>query len=199
MNFIDLIARYSQQIYAHGAFPELQKAFLDSLSPGQLYSKLAAVEILGNYIEHQNLKLEYALFVGQWHGLLPFMMHQKKLISSGIGIELSETWSEISRQINKDWNWKSIHGDINDPKVWKEQRPNLVVNTSSEHMSFEWLDHVIPGTLILLQSTDYQISEHCNTVNSLDELIQRSNLSKVIKTNEKNFQVYKRFTILGKK
>lgn len=195
MDFISLVTKYSTQIYAHGANPQLQKAFLDSLSPGQIYSKLKAIEVL----EQHKLKFDRALFIGQWHGLLPHMMHESGLINSAVGIELSETWSSISHHVNKGWNWTSTQGNINDPEVWRDQRPELVVNTSSEHMSFEWMQFVPDDTVVLLQSSNYQILEHCNTVNSLNELIEKSKLSKVIESKEQDFEVYKRFTVLGKK
>ncbi len=195
MDFIQLIAKYSTQIYAHGAKPELQKAFLDSLSPGQVYSKLEIIKLF----QRQNLKFDHVLFIGQWHGLLPNMMYQSGLINSGVGIELSKTWSSISHHVNNEWDWLSIQGNINDPEIWRDQKPELVVNTSSEHMSFDWLQYVPTGTFVVLQSTDYQIPEHCNSVSSLDELIERAHLTEVIATTKQEFDIYRRFTLLGKK
>lgn len=195
MDFIQLVTKYATQIFAHGAKPDLQKAFLDSLSPGQVYSKLGALEI----IKDINLKFNHALFIGQWHGLLPNMMFQSDLIQSAVGIEISETWSSISHHINKDWNWTSIAGNIHDPDIWQNQMPDLIVNTSSEHMSFDWMQFVRPGTYVLLQSTNYNIPEHCNIVHSLDEFIERTKMSELIATKEQGFKVYNRYTIFGKK
>ena len=193
MDFIDLVTKYSTQIYAHGAKPELQKAFLDSLSPGQIFSKLGVLDVFSK----QNSKFDRALFVGQWHGLLPHMMFQKGLIQAAVGVELSETWSSISYHINKQWDWKSIQGNINDAQVWSNLSPELVVNTSSEHMTFDWLQFVPAGTHVLLQSTNFQIPEHCYAVASIDELIEKSKLSQILETVEQDFKIYKRFTVLG--
>lgn len=195
MDFIKIITKYAKQIYAQGAGPDLQRAFLDSLTEGQLYSKLAVVEML----KKTDLKFQSALFVGQWHGLLPLMLHQSGLVESGIGIEISPVWTDISREINSEWNWKSIQGNISEQNVWKNYAPDLVVNTSSEHMTNDWMDYVSEGTFMILQSTDYQISEHCNTVESLDQLIERAKLTEVIGRQEQDFKIYRRFTIFGKK
>ena len=53
--------------------------------------------------------------------------------------------------------------------------------------------------LVLLQSTNYNIPEHCNIVHSLDEFIERTKMSELIATKEQGFKVYNRYTIFGKK
>lgn len=195
MDFTHLVTKYSAQIYAHGASPELQKAFLDSLSPGQVFSKISIIEIF----KKLNCKYNRALFVGQWHGMLPHMFFQEGLIKTGFGIELSERWSSISYNINSDWDWTSIQGDVNTATVWNGIQPDLVVNTSSEHMSFDWLEFVSPGTTVLLQSTNFEIPEHTHRVFSLNELIKKANFSSNIVSTENDYGIYKRFTLLGKK
>ena len=193
--FTDAICRFSDGIYAHGASAELQKAFLDSFSRGQMDSKKMVLKILADHGQ----QFKTAVFVGQWNGLLPYLLHVEKYVESAIGIERSELWSMISKRVNRDWDWKSVTGDACDSISWEGKNPEIVVNTAAEHMSDHWLQFVKANTFILVQSTNYQIEEHVNRVESLDELTARLKLNRVIKTAEQEFKMYKRFTVFGQK
>lgn len=189
----EAICRFSNEIYAHGATPILQKAFLDSLSTGQIFSKFKVLEILTDY----SLRFESAIFIGQWNGLLPYLLHLENIFQKAEGIEISDLWALISSRVNCDWHWQSIVGDACEKRVWLNKKTDLVINTATEHMSYKWLDCVEKDTHVLIQSTDYEIDEHVNRVATLDDLIKSTHLSKIIITAEQNFGWYKRFTIFG--
>ena len=198
--YLDGLMRFSDQIYAHKRSEELLNAFLDSNSRGQIQSKMLALDAL----EKNNIKVNNALFIGQWHGLLPFFCFRQGIINSAVGIEISQIWSQISQKINSDWDWTSHCADATKPEIWQRLASqglkfDLVINTSSEHMSFEWLDFLPPGQLVLIQSSNYDIEQHSHKVKSIEELLEKTTLSQVVFQNVLSFKNYNRFSLLGKK
>jgi microcystin degradation protein MlrC len=83
-----------------------------------------------------------------------------------------------------------------------EYRADIVINTSCEHITQEqyvqWLSHIPNTTTIVVQSNNYfDCSEHINCSNSLEEFVDKSNLTveyKGVYLTEK----YSRYMIIGK-
>ena len=167
------------------------KAIRDSLSTGQIQSKLKLIEICHS----AKLKSENALFIGHWHGLLPLILYSEGFLNKGIGIEKSKTWSDFSNSLNKRWNWKSINLDIMDYTI--DTSIDFVVNTSCEHMSDEWVNLVPAGCRILAQSTNYKHFEHVNTKSSLSDFTNTWPQISILHADVLDCQIYKRFTIFG--
>lgn len=103
--------------------------------------------------------------------LLPLIMYSEGILKQGIGIELSPMWSEFSNELNKYWNFKSICQDIKDYSYPADI--DLVVNTSCEHMSDNWLNAVPKGSAVVLQSTNFEHFEHINRKNPSTTLKNR--------------------------
>ena len=79
---------------------------------------------------------------------------------------------------------------------------DLVINTSSEHM----LDLPIlikdkqykKECVFALQSNNmFHHSDHINCVNSVEELIQKSGLSKILYSGTLNLDEYERYMVIG--
>lgn len=219
----------------------------DSLSEGQLQSKLHLLDCLRKFCNEgdstsdfsssiktisSNLpiarkhadtlnkngsltrKFKKAAFIGHWHGLLPLLFFEFGIIESAIGVELSTDWSSWSHRLNGHWNWKST---VADAAQFDFTDCDLIVNTSCEHMSYDWLSQVPAGCVLALQSTDYQIPEHANCVESVDEFKenilrhisnpQQNNLKSdrssiysspitFLSEFEQKYEIYKRFTLI---
>jgi hypothetical protein len=139
------------------------------LTYSQLHSKIGALKhlsALSNY---------HSIFMGQWHGMLPHMLHEHGIINSAIGIELDHFWANFSEKLNYDWDFKSIIADVTRCNAWEENVTSniLIVNTSSEHMNYDWLNFKKSDSgYVYLQSTDFEIDTHINTVTSTDPLVQ---------------------------
>lgn len=200
----------------------------DSLSEGQLQSKLHLLDGVRRFCLESNTsdfsprassqstpsekkafplpkKFKKAAFIGHWHGLLPLMFYEFGLIESGIGVELSSEWSQWSKKLNDHWNWQSF---VSDAASFDYTDCDLIVNTSCEHMSYDWLAKIpTAGCMLVLQSTDYDIPEHINRVESVDQL--ESHLLnffahraadpkfEILFRSTRPYEIYKRFTLIG--
>ena len=169
--------------------PELALALRDSLSRGQLMSKLSAVKLVQPFVEKAD-----AFFIGHWHGMLPMLFYEHGIITSATGIELDPFWVDFSNKLNHYWDWKSSLGNAD---IFTLPSAGVIVNTSCEHMSDAWLDAVAPGTLVCAQSTDYQHPTHINTVNSLGEFIEKWSNFSILDCDSSKYDVYSRFTLIA--
>lgn len=195
--YAEVVARMAETLYFEDAEKDHFFAFRDACSRGQSLSKIALAEILSN----RNLHFKKGLFLGHWHGLLPLLLNKMGLVDQGVGIELSKYWSRFSGNINRDWKWHSFEKDATllEDGFFQTENFDLVVNTSSEHMNFNWLTYIPKGTTVLAQANNYDIPEHSHRQGSVEEFIENLNLSQTEYFGEQEFGIYKRFTVLGKK
>jgi hypothetical protein len=123
------------------------------------------------------------------------MMKNEGFVDEAIGVEKSKLWSDFSNCLNRDWNWKSYHQDIQ--HFIYPTETDLVVNTSCEHMTDEWISSVPKGCLVLLQSTNYEHHEHMNRKESLSDFKKSLNCIEIQFEDVVDCKVYLRFTIFG--
>ena len=91
----------------------------------------------------------------------------------------------------------SVIGDAN---AYDYKDYDLVINTSSEHMTEDWFKKIKKGTTVALQSNDFHdIVEHINTVNNLKELEEKYPMSKILFSGVKDCDRYNRFMLIGTK
>lgn len=189
---IKCITRYIGNYYQYELTNILSEAMRDSLSRGQLMSKLSAVQLVSPYAS----KVTNSFFIGHWHGLLPMLFYEYGVIVAGRGIEIDPFWVTFSNQLNHYWDWNSETGDA-DKFIIPDT--DLVINTSCEHMSNEWLGHVKSGTLVCAQSTDYSHPTHINRVDSLEQFMDFWNGYTILDSSSKRYDVYSRFTVIARK
>lgn len=77
---------------------------------------------------------------------------------------------------------------------------DLIVNTSCEHMSYDMKDITIDrNPIYAFQSNDYfQIKEHINCKNTLEDFVASTNLSNIKYSGTKSFNKFNRFMVIGK-
>ena len=139
---------------------------------------------------------------------------------------ISEAFNDEQR--NNNWQFKSVGCDVNDI-YWKYRRkgadvkpgeeyfiagttntkneyieveitPDLIINTSCEHMSDQWFENIPKGRKICLQTNDYFSNEqHINCCQDLNDAIAKYPMSKTIYTGELETAEYNRFMIIGEK
>ncbi len=183
--YVDLFYRF--KIDQELAFTTLR----DSLSSGQVTSKVKIIEVCREF----KIQTKNAVFVGHWHGLLPLMMKNEDIVLQAIGIEKSKLWSVFSNKLNRKWNWKSYHRDIQDFIFPLET--DLVVNTSCEHMSDDWIKALPQGCRVVLQSTNYEHPEHINRKETLSDFTKSLNEIEIQFEDTLDCGVYLRFTVFG--
>lgn len=154
--------------------------------------------------------------LGGWYAVLAAMLlHDPRLvINKVVSIDMDSECKPISEALNRthvnSGKFESVTADIlsldytqllRGPDASKDH-PDLVINTSCEHLSqFDtWFANIPPQTLLALQSNDYfSCDEHVNCVEDLDALKQQAPLSKLIYQGQMKVKKYTRFMLIGKK
>jgi len=82
------------------------------------------------------------------------------------------------------------------------EKYNVVACTSCEHLTQSDFDKVFnnikKGTLVILQSNNYfQIKEHVNCFNTLNEFVDSTNFDKILYKGQIELPKYTRFMIIG--
>lgn len=195
--FADGISKFAELLYGENCSQELLLSFRDALSSAQLRSKLLVLELA----QKLDLPSDKCLFIGHWHGLLPYLFLKTHLCRVAIGVEQSQLWKDVSEHICMGLSWNSLLGDGTrlSSEFYREQSFDCLVNTSCEHMSFDWIIPVPQGTWVVAQANNYKIPEHTHIQQSLNDFKQNLSLSEIAAEIETDFGIYKRFTLVGRK
>jgi len=154
---------------------EIMKVYnfnLDSLSKGQLYSKIWLIKKLTEV----NKNLGSVFILGGWYGILA-----KLIIDSGLQIsevksfDIDVECKPIALNIVLSPKFDAITKDINELNF----DCDTIINTSCEHMDSSWFFKIPQGILVVLQTTNFEIPDHTSIVLDLVD--------------------YKRFMIIGSK
>jgi hypothetical protein len=189
---VNCITRYVSNYYRYELTEDLATALRDSLSRGQLMSKISLIQLASNHISID----DEAFFIGHWHGLLPLLFHDYGLIKSATGIEKDSFWVTFSNQLNSHWKWNSIFANAD---IFEFPKYKTIINTSCEHMSDNWIKFVPKDALVCVQSTDFIHTDHCNTVKSLDEFLEKWKDFSILETASEKYDVYSRFSVIARK
>ena len=193
----------------------------DALSWGQLKSKRWLI----NELEKQNLDLGIVFVCAGWYATLAAMLFNSNCsITSIRSFDIDESCAIIAETINKhntidNWKFKALTQDILDINYtehswtfWSKKNnresypitdiPNTIINTSCEHIEnfTDWFNLIPAGKLVALQSNNYfEIDDHVNCANSLDEFKIQASLSNIIYEGELELEKYTRYMLIGYK
>lgn len=176
-----------------GAVKEVPECnYIDAHSNYQVESKIWLIERLINL----NKKFNNAIFIGGWLGISAFWSVKKQIMHKVTNLDMDEQAIKFSDKLNGYNNtYKGIVGDANTHNF---DDYDLVINTSSEHMTEDWFKKLKKGTTVALQSNDFHdILEHINTVKNLKELEEKYPMSKVLFSGVKDCDRYNRFMLIG--
>ena len=84
--------------------------------------------------------------------------------------------------------------------VQMRDNPDTFINTSCEHIEnfTDWFNLIPTGKLVALQSNNYfEIDDHVNCINNLDEFKQQAPLSNIIYEGELELEKYTRYMLIG--
>lgn len=91
---------------------------------------------------------------------------------------------------------KNVQGRM----VREDFNPDLIVNTSCEHMDEKWFYDIPDGRTVVLQTNDYFSNEqHVNCVHDIKEALEKYKFSEVWYSGTLDTGLYNRFMIIGKK
>jgi len=173
-------------------------------SPSQEESKRWLLECVNEFTRDRKHKVLDIAILGSWYGYLAYLirdMLENKMITEIRCYDIDSIAKNIGRVLFYDTVFKFETKDISTMN-FREYRYNMVINTSSEHMSddtlHKWLFTSRKNTICVLQSTDKPARDHINLVNSEKELDEKfKDYFSDYKTYSYNFGSYSRFMIIG--
>jgi hypothetical protein len=171
---------------------------MDAFWSGQLKSKEWLIENLRKNVN----KVVSVDIHGGWNGVLASMLFQSNIYITNIrSVDIDPSCEPIATMMNKKeemaGRFRAVTADMCDIR----SDADVVINTSCEHVTQDqydlWLSGIPHDSLLVLQSNNYDISEHIRTAKSLDEFKQQSHIN-VLWSGELELPLYKRFMIIGR-
>lgn len=188
------------------------RAHSDAWSQVQILSKLWAVEEIEK--RPAILKKNPVIWIlGGWYGLLPFLMFSRNHIQPSMvySFDRDEEANQVAQLVNKTWSFNPLRfytltedcEMMNYERV-DVKRPDIIINTSTEHFSDSWMNNIPKDVIVVAQNTDMKHSDHINCANSVDSFADRFDSSfEIIFKGEKKFSYpgleFSRFMIIGRK
>ncbi len=186
----------------------------DCLSNGQIDSKLFVI----NELEKLDINLGLTFIYGGWYGTLANLILESNIKCGSIrSFDLDPACHEIAETLNRPfvldgWKFKATTTDIFDitypfkyetfrrdgSGVFLEELPNTIINTSCEHMSSDWFYRIPGGTLVVLQTNDFEeIEEHINCVINIEDMKSKYPLNKTLYEGKLRLNGYTRYMLIG--
>ena len=171
---------------------------MDAFWSGQLKSKEWLIT---------NLRSNVNKFVsidihGGWVGVLASMLFQSDIPVTTIrSIDIDPTCESIAINMNKIEEMVGKFRAVTADMCEIRSDADVIINTSCEHISQDqydlWLSGMPYNSLLVLQSNNYNISEHVRTAKDLDEFKQQCGVT-VLWAGELVLPLYTRWMIIGK-
>lgn len=194
-------------------FPRMNK---DAWSHGQITSKLWLCDHLeyltmGLYRGPTRALTHNIWIYGGWYGMTAFLLltRGKMGINSIRSFDIEPQCEKIADIVNNnwvvdEWKFKAFTEDVNDNLLERYPTPNVIINTSCEHMmKNKWFEQIPSGMIVALQSTDqeHDDDEEHDLTHSLAEMVERYPLSATWFKGEKEFEYpdkkFKRYMLIG--
>lgn len=196
---------------------------VDVMSRSQVKSKIWLIE------ELEKISSSYGnvLIMAGWFGQLNALFDQRLDYDKIRIAELDKNACEVSDQIFNlhrlsNYKVKSVCADINnltlhkngyewDVENFKEGSkysekflPDLIINTSAEHMTEEWYNQIRfkeldNNPIVAVQSNNlFDIPEHINCVHSVDHMKKKFPMKEILFEGELQLKGYKRVMLIGR-
>lgn len=183
-----------------------------AFTAGQIASKAWLLKELYPIMTHP---IATGIIIGSWTGSLVPFLHNKFIIDRIYGIDIDPDSVKLSEEFNQkyvqdNWKYKGVILDINNQYTnWLQfetggeliqVKPDLVINTSCEHMNNDWFTSADSDQLIVMQTNNYHDwHEHINTVNNIEEMQEQYKMSKTLYAGSLTLPIYTRYMQIGYK
>ena len=184
-----------------------------AFSKGQLASKSWLLDKLRFHLDADE---EYIVAIlGCWIGTLVEPLHRYFNLERIYGIDSDADAIEKTEKLNRDhvqdsWKYKGVVHDVDlldcgEMSFTTEGeliniKPNVLVNTSCEHMSTLWYDSVDKDQLIVMQTNNSEeFDGHINPCYTAEEMQKKYPLSKTLYIGELITPAYTRYMQIGYK
>lgn len=196
-------------------------ALCDAYSRGQVQSKIW----LSNELNKINLKNPNVLILAGWFGQLvnyfKFDYNKIRIVDMDRNAcKFSDSIFNLDRLAN--FKVKAVNSDLNDiviqrngyilkiedfksEKIYEEKfLPELIINTSAEHMTEDWyfeikFKELESDPIVAIQSNNlFDVPDHINCVHSIDHMKKKFPMSEILYQGELQLKGYKRFMVIGR-
>jgi hypothetical protein len=196
----------------------------EHFSRGQILSKLWLVDKLTPVIDKrrdQGYPIDTIVQYGGWYATIAWFILKDPLLKQYYSIDIDKECVGVADNFNdhdnyNNWRFKALYGDV-DSIEWEDRTfnmytpnkqdeiielrlgPQLIINTSCEHMTDDWFYNLPKDMMVCLQTNDYfSNSQHINCVHSVEEALEKYKFTRVYYSGELDTQLYKRFMIIGR-
>jgi len=195
----------------------------DAMSRSQMRSKIWLVEEL---VKIQPAFNNIVLLAG-WYGQLRFILEKSIKFNKLRNVELDQSACEVSDYVFNlygldNYKIKSVNANVNsltmhkngyewDVENFKDGTrysekflPDLIINTSAEHMTEEWFHQIrfkelASNPVVAIQSNNlFDIPEHINCVHSVDHMKKKFPMREILFEGELQLKGYKRVMLIGR-
>lgn len=198
----EAIIAFTNGLYAPGVIDLVTKEEMrDMLSSGQLMSKKWLIEEFQRELSSdiENMDIDKVAVVGGWIGILAAALGTLAEWVKVDSVDICPKATEVANHTLEKFQGEAILADMYEFDYSSYQ---CVVNTSAEHIPdlAQWVGLLAPGTFVVVQSNNARhVPEHCNCVDSADELRALLGLSEVYYQGELEFPMYTRYMVIGRK
>jgi 16S rRNA G1207 methylase RsmC len=174
----------------------------DSFSHGQILSKIWLCQELEPYLADRSSMA----ILGCWYNTLALILRARNNNHKIVGYDIDSGAVSVANRICDSWCLdNSVQHEIADVNTVNLDQFDVVINTSSEHMSTQWFKHVRAGTLVCIQSSSVvdpgQPWLVSNPSPTFDDFLNKYPMSSELFTGQKFFDYvtwsYHRFMLLG--
>ena len=200
----------------------------DAFSRSQVKSKIWLVDELENVRQKlpEPVYKHVAIFAG-WYGQLKSIYDKKLTYRKIRNIEMDRNACEASDYIFnlselENYKVKAVNANINEltlhkngyewdvenfkdgTKYSEKFLPDLIINTSAEHMTEEWFHQIRfkeleSNPIVAIQSNNlFDIPEHINCVHSVDHMKKKFPMREILFQGELQLKGYKRVMLIGR-
>lgn len=203
--FLRILPSYFERIVMNPKYPR------DAFSKGQLASKSW---LLGELYRVSPLPANTTVaLLGCWVGSLVDPLLNALIIKRIYGIDIDANSIELAEMLNQkhvsnDWKFKGVVADVNLLDINHMEfetggeligvSPDIVINTSCEHMSNEWFETAGSEQLIVMQTNNSKgFDGHINVCYTIEEMAEKYPLSNIHYIGALKTPAYTRFMQIG--
>tara|TARA_B100000035_G_scaffold253649_1_gene223062 strand:- start:639 stop:1589 length:951 start_codon:yes stop_codon:yes gene_type:complete len=191
----------------------------DHFSRGQIQSKMWMLDELENIVE--NKQMGNVLMYGGWYNTFAYFLFERFDVDKIFSLDVDpnvweiadnfnahqcykENWRFKAATVDVDalgWNNRTVQFDVDRPQLSPTKvkfQPNIVINTSCEHMTDAWFDNLPEGMPVCLQTNNYfENEQHTNCVRSVAEAKVKYRFRDLVYAGELETYLYTRYTLIG--
>lgn len=176
---------------------------------GQIGSKIWLCEKLEPILASRFDRHVVIWILGGWYGMTNFLLQARRNcgLSQVVSYDMNSAATVGAEMLNEAYIYqncfRAITADVLTLDYAVDLPPDVVINTSSEHMATDWYDLIPSGTLCVIQSNNMEHDDHSNLCNSVIELQERFPMKEPIFAGSKSFFYpewgFSRFMTIGLK